>query len=39
MPKPNRGEVWVANLGIAAKTRPCLILSIPLEPQDRVSLL
>jgi mRNA interferase MazF len=23
-------------LGIAAKVRPCLVLSVPLDPQDRV---
>ena len=26
-PKPLRGDVWLADFGIAAKTRPCLILS------------
>lgn len=36
MPNPKRGEVWLADLGIAAKIRPGLVLSIPLEPQDRV---
>lgn len=36
MPAPDRGEVWLVNLGIAAKTRPGLVLSVPLEPQDRV---
>jgi mRNA interferase MazF len=36
VPHPNRGEVWLADLGIAAKTRPCLVLSIPPDPQDRV---
>jgi mRNA interferase MazF len=33
---PNRGEVWLADLGIAAKVRPCLVLSVPPDPQDRV---
>jgi mRNA interferase MazF len=28
--------VWLADLGIAAKVRPCLVLSVPTEPQDRV---
>lgn len=32
---PNRGEVWLVDLGFAAKTRPCLVLSIPAEDQDR----
>ena len=36
MPLPNRGEVWLADLGIAAKVRPGLIFSVPPEPQDRV---
>ena len=29
MPDPQRGEVWLADLGLAAKVRPCLILSVP----------
>lgn len=33
---PDRGEVWLADLGIAAKVRPCLVLSVPPGPQDRV---
>jgi len=36
MPLPNRGEVWLADLGIAAKVRPGLVLSVPPESQDRV---
>ena len=36
MPTPERGEVWLADLGYAAKVRPCLILSVQPEPQDRV---
>ena len=36
MPTPQRGEVWLADLGIAAKIRPALILSVPLNPHDRV---
>ncbi|MFH0982983.1 MAG: type II toxin-antitoxin system PemK/MazF family toxin [Planctomycetota bacterium] len=36
MPTINRGEVWLTDLGIAAKVRPCLVLSVSLEPQDRV---
>ena len=31
-----RGEVWLADLGMAAKIRPCLVLSVPPDPQDRV---
>jgi mRNA interferase MazF len=33
---PDRGEVWLADLGIAAKIRPGLVMSVPLDPQDRV---
>ncbi len=36
MPTANRGSVWIADLGMAAKVRPCLVLSIPTDPQDRV---
>lgn len=36
MASPDRGEVWVVDLGIAAKVRPCLVLSVPPEAQDRV---
>lgn len=35
MPNPNRGEVWLVDLGYAAKVRPCLVFSIPAEDQDR----
>ena len=35
MPSLSRGEVWLADLGIVAKIRPCLILSVPSGPQDR----
>jgi mRNA interferase MazF len=38
MPDPQRGEVWLADLGLAAKVRPCLVLSVPLEEQDRALL-
>ena len=27
MPRANPGEVWVVDLGLAAKVRPCLVLS------------
>jgi len=36
MPRADRGSVWIVDLGMAAKVRPCLILSVPTEPQDRV---
>jgi mRNA interferase MazF len=35
MSSPNRGEVWLVDLGYAAKVRPCLVLSIPALDQDR----
>lgn len=35
MPSPERGEVWLTDLGMAAKTRPCLVLSIRPQLQDR----
>src|SRR3954462_14252483 len=36
MPRGDRGSVWVVDLGLAGKVRPCLFLSVPTEPQDRV---
>ena len=35
MPEPNRGEVWLVDLGFAAKVRSCLVLSIAPEDADR----
>ena len=35
MRNPQRGEVWLVDLGYVAKVRPCLVLSIPVEDQDR----
>lgn len=35
-PTADRGSVWIVDLGMAAKVRPCLILSVPTHPQDRV---
>ena len=35
MRSPNRGEVYLVDLGLAAKIRPCLVLSVPLEDADR----
>jgi mRNA interferase MazF len=35
MPEPQRGDVWVVDLGLAAKVRPCLVLSVPVAEQDR----
>ncbi len=37
MAEPSRGEVWLVDLGFAAKIRPCLVVSIPPdETNDRV---
>ncbi len=33
---PERGEVWLVDLGYAAKTRPGLVISVPIEDRDRV---
>ena len=35
MSSPNRGEVWLVDLGMTAKIRPCLVVSIPALDQDR----
>lgn len=32
---PNRGEVWLVDLGYVAKVRPCLVISIPVLPEER----
>lgn len=32
---PLRGEIWLVDLGMVAKTRPCLVLSVPLLDEDR----
>jgi mRNA interferase MazF len=36
MANPRRGEVWLADLGIAAKVRPALVLSVLPEVNDRM---
>ncbi|MEZ6086666.1 MAG: type II toxin-antitoxin system PemK/MazF family toxin [Pirellulaceae bacterium] len=34
---PNRGDIWLVDLGMAAKVRPCLVISIPADDEnDRV---
>jgi mRNA interferase MazF len=35
MSKPDRGEVWLVDLGYVAKVRPCLVVSIPALVQNR----
>ncbi len=32
---PERGEVWLVDLGYVAKVRPCLVISIPALKRDR----
>ena len=32
---PRRGEVWLVDLGLAAKVRPALVISIPADDIDR----
>jgi mRNA interferase MazF len=31
---PERGEVWLADLGLAAKVRPVLVVSVPYADRD-----
>lgn len=35
MISPERGEVWLVDLGYVAKVRPCLVISIPALEKDR----
>ena len=35
MPNPSRADIWLVDLGYAAKVRPCLVVSIPALDQDR----
>jgi mRNA interferase MazF len=35
VPTAKRGEVWIVDLGLAAKVRPCLVLSVPAGLSDR----
>lgn len=35
MGQAQRGEIWLVDLGFVAKTRPCLVISIPAEDRDR----
>jgi mRNA interferase MazF len=35
MSRADRGEVWLIDLGYVAKTRPCLVLSVPPLDTDR----
>ena len=35
MPSPQRGEVWLVDLGMTAKVRPALVISVPADDTDR----
>ena len=35
MPQARRGEIWMIDLGLVQKTRPCLILSIDYQGHER----
>jgi mRNA interferase MazF len=35
MPKAKRGEIWRVDLGLAAKVRPVLILSVAYQDDER----
>jgi mRNA interferase MazF len=35
MPSASRGEVWLVDLGMTAKVRPCLVLSTSITAADR----
>ena len=35
MSNAQRREVWLVDLGYVAKVRPCLVLSVPVQDQDR----
>lgn len=34
MASPSRGEIWLVDLGMVAKVRPCLVLSIPADAEN-----
>jgi mRNA interferase MazF len=34
MKLPRRGEIWLCDLGMVAKVRPVLILSVPFDDDD-----
>ena len=35
MSRAKRGEVWIVDLGLAAKVRPALVLSVPANDEER----
>ena len=36
MPRPKRGEVWQVDLGMAAKSRPAVILGVPDDTMRQI---
>lgn len=36
MATPKRGDVWLVDMGYVAKVRPALVLSVPIEDDERV---
>ena len=36
VPTPDRGDIWLVDLGYTAKVQPCLVVSVTPEAQDRV---
>jgi mRNA interferase MazF len=36
MPRADHGSVWIVDLGLVAKVRPCLVPSVATDPHDRV---
>ena len=35
MSSPQQGEIWIVDLGPVAKTRPAMVVSVPLLDEDR----
>ena len=35
MKSPQRGEVWLVDLGMTAKVRPAVVISVPADDSDR----
>jgi mRNA interferase MazF len=33
-PEPQRGEVWIIDLGLVAKSRPCVVLSVQVNDAE-----
>lgn len=35
MARPTRGDVWLVDMGYSAKVRPALVLSVPIDGDER----